>query len=455
MTDQIDAAPRLGRLRLLDLGLVAAGDPAATAERRSLVRRGSLPDPAIRESVRATLATVRERGADAVRDANARFGGGGPRDGRLLLDRDELIAARDALRPEVRHALDQSIANVRRFAESQRPASTATTIAPGIHIERRWSPLASVGAYVPGGAAAYPSTLIMTVVPALVAGVPRVVVATPADGSGEVHRVLLGVAGMLEVEELVVAGGAQAIGALAFGLPDAGFAAVDRIVGPGNAFVTAAKLEVSSEVAIDLPAGPSEGLVLAGPPADPHTVALDLLTQAEHGPDSPAVLVTTDATFADAVEAAMFELVTSAPRRGILERAVAERGRVVVAPSLDVAIDFVNDYAPEHVSVDVEPLEPTVERIRNAGSLFVGRWAPESAGDYATGANHVLPTGGLARGLSGLGVESYGKFVQVQRLSREGLVGIASTVATLAEIEGLLVHRDAVTDRLLVQESGR
>ena len=454
MTARTDVAMRAQRLRRLDLAQVALGDPAATADRRALVRRGSGPNDQVRDSVRVTLASVRERGAVAVHAANARFGGG-RRDGRLTIDRGELVAAGQSISPEVRRAVDQSIANVRRFAESQLPVTKRTTIAPGIEIERRWTPLASVGAYVPGGSASYPSTIVMAVVPALVAGVARVVVATPAGPTGDVDPVLLGVAGLLEVEALLVAGGAQAIGALAFGLPDVGFDPVDRIVGPGNAWVTAAKLEVSGEVAIDLPAGPSEGLVLAAPPADPRSVALDLLTQAEHGPDSPAILVTTDAAFADAVEAAMVGRIASAARRTILETALAQRGWVVLAPTIDEAIEFVNDYAPEHLSVDVEPLEPTVERLRNAGSMFVGPWAPESAGDYATGANHVLPTGGLARGLSGLSVEMYGKFVQVQRITRDGLVGIASTVATLAEAEGLLAHRDAVTERLVAPEGGR
>ena len=195
------------------------------------------------------------------------------------------------------------------------------------------------------------------------------------------------------------------------------------------------------------PAGPSEGLVLAAPPADPRRVALDLITQAEHGPDSPALLVTTDAAFADAVERAVERLLATALRRDILVRSLAEHGRIVLAPDLDAAIDFANDYGPEHCSVDIEPLEPTVERLRNAGSLFVGPWAPESAGDYATGANHVLPTGGLARSSGGLAVEAYGKFMQVQRITREGLAGIRDTVATLAEAEGLLAHRDAVERR--------
>ena len=447
-------APTVVRLRRLDLADVAAGDPDAIAHRRSLVRRGAVPDLTVRDAVRATLADVRDRGDDAVRAANVRVGGG-RLDGRLVIGRAELTEARDALDPAVRRALDHAIANVTRFAETQRPASTRTTIAPGVEIERRWSPLDSVGGYVPGGSAPYPSSLVMTVAPARVAGVERVVVATPADLGGDIHPVLLGVAGLLDVDALVVAGGAQAIGALAYGLPEAGIAPVDRIVGPGNAWVTAAKIEVCGEVGIDLPAGPSEGLVLAAPPADPRRIALDLITQAEHGPDSPAILVTTDEAFADAVEGSVNELLRSALRGDILRRSLGEHGRIVLAPDLDAAIDFTNDYGPEHCSVDVEPLEPTVERIRNAGSLFAGPWAPESAGDYATGANHVLPTGGLARSSGGLAVEAYGKFVQVQRISREGLLGLARTVTTLAEVEGLLAHRDAVTRRFDIEDADR
>jgi histidinol dehydrogenase len=434
------------RLLRLDLAAAAAGDPEHRADRLALIRRGSVPDPTIREAARTTLADVRVRGSAAVRDTNERVGGG-RLDGSLIAEPSELRAARDGLDRHTRRAVDQAIEHVTRFAETQRPTSIRTQIAPGIEIERRWSPLASVGAYVPGGSAPYPSSLIMTVVPAHVAGVDRVVVASPADGDGMTNPVLLAVAGILDVDTFLVAGGAQAVAALAYGLPDAALEPVDRVVGPGNAWVTAAKLEVYGEVGIDLPAGPSEGLVLAAPPAHPRRVALDLVTQAEHGPDSPAILVTTDGAFAAAVEHEVGLLLATADRRDILARSLAEHGRIVLAPDLDAAITFVNDYAPEHLSVDIEPLEPTVARLRNAGSVFVGPWAPESAGDYATGANHVLPTGGLARSSGGLAVETYGKFVQVQRITREGLAGIAETVTTLAEAEGLLAHRDAVTHR--------
>jgi histidinol dehydrogenase len=287
----------------------------------------------------------------------------------------------------------------------------------------------------------------MTVVPARVARVGTVVVASRADASGAVNPVLLGAAGLLEVDAFVVSGGAQAIGALAFGLPAQGLAPVDLIVGPGNAWVTAAKLELAGEIGIDLPAGPSEGMVLAAPPADPARVAADLITQAEHGPDSPAILVTTDPAFADAVETEVAQQLATASRRAILEHALTDHGAIALAPDLGAAIGFVNAYAPEHLSVDVDPLEGTVAAIRNAGSIFVGPWAPESAGDYASGANHVLPTGGLARARGALAVETFGKFVQVQRITREGLASIRETIGTLAGAEGLLAHREAVEIR--------
>ena len=431
------------RLRRLDL---RAPDAATLATRDALFRRGAVPDAGVREATRTILADVRARGSAAVREASARFGGGRP-DGRLLIDRAELEAAAGVLAPAERDALETAIAHVRRFAEAQRPVSSRTTIIPGVELERRWLPLARVGAYVPGGSAPYPSSLVMTVVPARVAGVDTVVVASPADRNGEVHPVLLGAAGLLGVDTLLVAGGVQAIGALTYGLPDQGLEPVDLIVGPGSAWVTAAKIEVVGEVGIDLPAGPSEGLVLADATADVATVAADLITQAEHGVDSPALLVTPDEALADAVEAEVRRRLAGALRRDILTRALADHGHIVLVPDVASGIDFVNGYGPEHLSVEVEDLEGAVAAIRNAGSIFVGRWSPESAGDYASGANHVLPTGGLARSRGPLAVEAFGKFNQVQRITREGLAALRPAIRTLAEAEGLLAHRDAVEVR--------
>ncbi len=441
MTAVTAAATVAPRLRRIDL---AATDPAAVAGRAALCRRGAVPDEIVRSAARAILDDVRSRGTGAVVDAGRRFGGG-LADGRLVIERRELSAARDRLGRDDRAALDQAIEHVRRFAEPQRPTSTRTTIVDGIEIERRWRPLDRVGCYVPGGSAPYPSSLVMTVVPARVAGVGSIVVASPANAEGAVHPVLLGAAGLLGIDAILVAGGAQAIGALAFGLED--LPAVDRIVGPGNAWVTAAKLEVAGVVGIDLPAGPSEGMVFADADADPILVAADLVTQAEHGPDSPAILVTTSPTLADAVEAEIARLLPRLERREVLARALAAHGLVAVAPDLDAAIAFVDAYAPEHLSIDVRDADAVADRIGHAGSIFVGPWAPEAAGDYATGANHVLPTGGLARACDPLGVEAFGRFTQVQRLDERGLATIRATVERLATVEGLTAHRNAVTVR--------
>jgi len=400
-------------------------------EVRALVERSAVPDARVRAGARQIIEAVRAGGAAAVREANATHGGG-LLDGRLLVEPEAMTTALEALPMELRAALEAASDRVRRFAEAQRPVDRTVETAPGVTIERRWQPLAAVG---------------MTVGPAEVARVGRVIVATPARRDGTVDPVLLAAAALLRVDSLLVAGGAQAVAALAFGLPQIRLERVDRIVGPGNAWVTAAKLELAGEVGIDLPAGPSEGMVLAVPPADPRIVAADLITQAEHGPDSPAILVTTDETFADSVEAAVIEQLAGAARAGILEQALRSHGRIVLVPDLDVGMDVVNAYAPEHLSIDVPDLEAAVARVRNAGSVFVGPWAPESAGDYATGANHVLPTGGLARCTGALSVESFGKFMQVQRIDRAGLATLRPTIRALAEAEGLLAHRDAVEIR--------
>jgi histidinol dehydrogenase len=429
-------------LRRLELAR-AASDSTVAAEIKALFRRGAVPDQRVREAARAILASVKEGRDAAVREANARHGGGRA-DGSLLVGRAELEAARDALPPRIRAGLEQMIENIRRFAETELPQTRTTTIVPGVEIERRWVPLASVGVYAPGGSAAYPSSLLMGVVPAKVAGVGRVVVASPADGDGGLNRTLLGAAGLVGVDAFVVAGGAQAVGALAYGLPQAGIEPVDRIVGPGNAWVTAAKLEVFGECGIDLPAGPSEVMVVADASADPAHVASDLLSQAEHGPDSPALLVTWDAPFAARVEVELGRQLETAARRAILERSLAAGALVVLAPDRGAALDFVNDYAPEHLSVVVDDVEEAVARLRNAGSLFVGPYAPESAGDYASGANHVLPTGGLARSCGALSTESYGKFIQVQRITRDGLATIRDAVEAISEAEGLIAHKRAV-----------
>lgn len=443
------AAAGLRRLRLADL---------PPAERARLLERAPTVTGELRERVRSIVETVRDGGDAALREANVRFGGGLPpgADGSpapLRVPAPELAAARDALPARLRLALETMAANIERFHAVQvPPAEQWVAVAPGIRVGRAWRPLDRVAAYVPGGEAAYPSSLLMSAIPARLAGVRELVVATPAGRDGRCSPALLGAAGLLDVGELLVMGGAQAIAALAYGTQS--IRPVDKIVGPGNAWVTAAKLEVFGATAIDMPAGPSEVMVLADATADPRHVAADLLSQAEHGPDSAAVLVTTDPALADAVEREVARQLPALPRRRFLEASLASAGLLVEASDLDAALDFVNDYAPEHLSIVVADDAAAFARVRHAGSVFLGAYAPESAGDYATGSNHVLPTGRLARAFGALGVESFGKWVQVQRVEREGLAGIRETVGVIAEAEGLAAHRRAVDIRF-EPEAGR
>jgi histidinol dehydrogenase len=331
------------------------------------------------------LADVRERGDAAVADWSLRLDGVSPAraqpDGEL--PEEAVLALADA---------------VRRWHEAQRPTDLREEPLPGVVLERRWSPLASVGIYVPRRLV---STLVMCAVPAQVAGVERIVVATPPAGAGLVARA----AELLGLEEVWAVGGPPAIAALAYGTET--IAAVDKVVGPGNAFVNEAKLLVSRDVAVDLPAGPSEVVVLASEGADLAVAELELAAQREHGPDAVCRLVEAD---------------------GDLEGALAR----------------VEELAPEHLVLLGEEAERLAPRVRNAGSVFVGRWSPVAAGDYATGGNHVLPTGGRARAIGGLGLETFLKPVTVQRLTPEGLARVRPVVEALAAVEGMPAHAEAV-----------
>jgi histidinol dehydrogenase len=286
----------------------------------------------------------------------------------------------------------------------------------------------------------------MTVVPARTAGVERIVVASPAGPDGIMDITLLAAAHYIGVTELYAMGGAQAIAALAYGTET--IEPVEKIVGPGNAYVTAAKLLVLGRCAIDMPAGPSEVLVVADGTADPEMVAVDMLCQAEHGPDSPAVLVTDSADLGGAVIAQLNRLLPDLERHEILARALSEHGLIVSVDSITEAVAFANEYAAEHVSVNTDNAERDAAQIQSAGSIYVGHWSPEAAGDYATGANHVLPTGGLARSMNPLGFEDFGSWRQVQTITEAGLRAIAPTISTLATAEGLTAHRLSVEVRL-------
>jgi histidinol dehydrogenase len=434
------ASPILRRVRL---------DALPRAERAALVARSTTATPDLRARARAIVEAVRDGGDAALREANARYGGGlrEPVEAPALrLPRERLEAARDALPRHLREGLERMAENIERFHRVQvPPAEQWVTVEPGIEVGRAWRGLARVAAYVPGGTAAYPSSLLMSAIPARLAGVGEFVVASPAAADGSLSPALLGAAGLVGVDEFVVMGGAQAIAALAHGTESV--RPVDKIVGPGNAWVTAAKLEVLGACAIDLPAGPTEVMVVADDTADPAHVAADLLSQAEHGADSPALLVTPSDGLADAVEVELARQLPGLPRQDVLAASLAAGGVVVVTASLDEALDLADDYAPEHLSLVIADDEAAWRRLRNAGSLFLGAYAPESAGDYATGSNHVLPTARQARAYGALSVESFGRWMQVQRVTRDGLARILPAVAAVAEAEGLVAHRRAVEVR--------
>ncbi len=413
-------------------------------QRDELLQRSAVPDPALRAAAAAIVNEVRTGGDSALADSNAQYGGG-LASGALRVETADLEAALDTLDPVTRTALETAATNIRRGHEPQRPVDQSLETVPGVRIDRRWTALRRIGVYVPGGRAAYPSSLLMGVIPAQIAGVAEIVVTSPADDEGRVSKTMLAAAALLGVDEVYVTGGAQAVGALAYGTET--IRPVEKIIGPGNAWVTAAKLAVYGDVGVDLPAGPSEALVIADGTADPAIIAADLMCQAEHGSESPVALVTPDREFAAEVVTEIDRLLPRLERDEIIRVALEDHGLVVITDSLTEAIDFANQYAAEHLSVHTANAETDALLTTAAGSVFVGHWAPESAGDYATGANHVLPTGGLAAAYGPLSVEDCGSWRQVQTLTEAGLATLRPTIGALAEAEGLTAHKLAVEIR--------
>lgn len=426
---------------------------ASRSELAAVIVRSAIPDESIRRDAADIVSAVRE-GGDAALDAYSTRFGGGPKSGDIIATRDEMRQAHaDASRDFV-DAIEKAVATIRAVHEPQIPRGLTTEPVRGVTIERTWSPLRRVGVYVPGGAAAYPSSLLMSVVPAQVAGVPEIAVACPASDSGAIDTSVLCAAHVLGVSEVYTMGGAQAIGALAYGTET--IPRVDKIVGPGGAWVTAAKLAVYGTVGIDLPAGPSEAAIVIDSTTDPVVAASDLLCQAEHGPDSVVMLVGTDRRLLDDVLDEASAQLEDLERRSTITEALARNGIVVFAESHPAALRFVNDWAPEHVSLLTVDPASDARSIPSAGSVLLGQWTPESAGDYATGANHVLPTGGLARAYGPLSTEDFGSWRQIQELSQAGLMELAPTIRTIASREGLTAHAacvDVRIDRMVSERS--
>ena len=417
------------------------------AERRAALAR---PAQAARADIEAlareVIANVRAAGDEALRAYGRRFDGTELRS--LAASPEEFSQAERALTSEQRAALERAIDNVERFHRAQQPDTLTLETMPGVRCERVIRPISAVGLYVPAGSAPLPSAVIMLAVPARIASCPRRVLCTPPRRDGQASPAVLVAARLCGIESVFKVGGAQAIAALAYGTETV--PKVDKIFGPGNAWVTAAKQAVAADpagAACDMPAGPSEVLVIADDSARAEFVAADLLAQAEHDTQAQAILLTPSRALAEAVAAAVASQTRTLSRRAILEQSLAS-SRCIVVRDLESALEVANEYAAEHLILEVREPRRWLEKVTSAGSVFLGAWSPEPMGDYCSGTNHVLPTYGYARAYSGLSVLDFVKRITVQELSPEGLRSLGPVAVALARLEGLDAHAGAVTRRL-------
>ena len=426
------------------LRIVRDLDRAQTELKRLSSRTTQTQQGEARERVEAILAAVRDRGDAAIADFTERFDGFRPEP--MAVSPEALEQAWTSLPTNLRDALELAHRRITDFHQRQRPADLAVTGPHGERLGRRWRPVERAGLYVPGGRAAYPSTVLMNAVPARVAGVKDVVICSPAGRDGAVNPVVLAAAHLAGVKTVFRLGGAQAVAAMAYG--SASVPKVDVISGPGNLYVTLAKQAVYGQVAIDSLAGPSEVLVIADHSAKPDQVAADLLAQAEHDPLAAAVLITTDPALADGINAAVAEQLADHPRQEICEAALRDWGLVVVCDDLESCARLSDSFAPEHLELLVERPEPLADRIQNAGAIFLGPWSPEAVGDYLAGPNHTLPTCGAARFSGALSVETFMRHTSLIGFNRAALEATGSAVQELATSEGLHSHAESVRRRL-------
>ena len=410
-----------------------------------LVQRNVDPANEIRTIVEEVLATVQQNGDSALFDYANKF------DkvilDKLYLDKAELTEIASTVLPEQKAALDIAYNNIYKFHQSQLKAEDKVETMPGVSCWREVRPIEKVGLYIPGGTAVLPSTFLMLGIPARIAGCHEIVVCSPPQKNGKVNAFIAYVALALGIDKIYLVGGSQAIAAMAYGTET--ITKVDKIFGPGNQFVTKAKTIVQSTTttAIDMPAGPSEVLVIADETAHPEYVAADLLAQAEHGIDSQSILVTTSAKIAEETWIEVEKQTAVLPRAEIVKQAL-DNSYIVITKTLDEAMQFSNLYAPEHLILATENWQQITGDIINAGSVFLGNLTPESAGDYASGTNHTLPTSSYARAYSGVSVDSFVKKITFQHLSPEGVKNIGPSVEILADMEGLHAHKNAVSVRL-------
>ncbi|MGR5266913.1 histidinol dehydrogenase [Vibrio astriarenae] len=413
------------------------------SQQDSILERPAITEGAnITAAVSEVIGQVRAKGDEALLELTEKFDGVKPSS--IRVSEQEIDEASARLSAEMKQALEQAYANIAKFHEAQKPQPLRVETQQGVVCEQVTRPINKVGLYIPGGSAPLPSTVLMLGVPAQIAGCRKVVLCSPPPIADEI----LYVAKLCNIDEVYNVGGGQAVAAMAYGTETV--AKVDKIFGPGNAYVTEAKRQVSNDfrgAAVDMPAGPSEVLVLADETADPDFIAADLLSQAEHGPDSQVVLVTPSPIVADQVTDAVQRQLAKLSRVDIAQQALAS-SLIIISESLTQAVSISNYYGPEHLIVQTKNPRDLLPLLDNAGSIFLGDWSPESAGDYASGTNHVLPTYGYTRTYSSLGLADFSKRMTVQELSKEGLLNLAPTVVTMAEAEGLDAHKRAVTIRV-------
>ena len=418
--------------------------PDDTARLDAIVSRGGTFSDEVDATVDDILARVRTEGDTALLDLTETYDGVRPDP--VKMPASMLDGAADALDDELRTALEDAATNIRRFHEKQVRESWFTEDGDGVVLGQRVVPMERAGLYVPGGTAFYPSSLLMNAIPAQVAGVDEIHLVSPPQADGRPHPLVLATAALLDLEHIYALGGAQAVGALAYGTESV--TGVDTIVGPGNAYVAAAKKKVFGRVGIDSVAGPSEIGVLADATADPEFVAADLLSQAEHDERASAILLTPHRPLAEAVQTHVEQMVPTLPRADVIERSLADYGACIVTDTMDAAIDLMNELAVEHLEIHTDDPWRTMTRIRHAGAIFLGEHSSEPVGDYFAGPNHVLPTGGTARHASALGVDDFVRMQSVLSYSQERLDKTGPKIATVAEAEDLQAHAEAIRTRL-------
>ena len=426
-------------MTLVELRFSGSLDGLRPADRAALLERRVSDDDLLRDTVGATIDVVRREGDSALRALVREYDGVTLK--ALEVPRRRCIEALERLDPSLRAAMERAVRNIDAVHRSMLPTATEIVPEPGVVVTRRPIPLERVGVYVPGGKAAYPSSVLMGAVPARVAGVREVIVCTPPDSSGAPSAAVLAACALAGVDRVFAVGGAGAIAAMAYGTES--IPRVDRIVGPGSVWVTEAKLQVARVVAIDAPAGPSELLVLADESADPAAVAREMVAQAEHDESACVIAVALGERVADRIEASLLAQASATRRGEIVRRALAGQGGVLSASSREQALAFANAYAAEHLLLAVTDASAWEDEIDNAGAVFVGSTSSVAFGDYMTGANHVLPTGGLARSYSGLSTLDFVRWVSRQSVTREAAESLAADVAILAEAEGLDGHARA------------